>query len=158
MEVGQLALLKRLLVERRLLSLAVVADAKPVAGLLPFAATEDFAALIVHASRLARHAAGLRDGAPFDALIHAGEEAAEDPLAVPRVTLQGHVRFLPPESPEAASARSLYLAKLPSAEMVLELGGFRFCRLELEEGRLVAGFGQAFTVSRETLGELRALA
>lgn len=154
MEAGQRALLRRLLTERRLLSLAVVVDGQPVAGLLPFAATEAFEALIVHASRLARHAAGLRDGAPFDALVQAGEEEAGDPLAVPRVMLQGHVRFLPPESPEAEAARSLYLAKLPSAEAVLALGGFRFYRLEIEQGRLVAGFAQALSLSRESLAAL----
>ncbi len=156
MEAEHRALLRRLLTERQLLSLAVVVDGRPVVGLLPFAATEDFGALIVHASRLARHAAGLRDGAPFDALIHAGEAAAADPLAVPRVTLQGHVRFLPPESPETAAARALYVARLPSAESVLTLGGFRFYRLELEEGRLVAGLAQALNLSRDSLATLRA--
>jgi hypothetical protein len=30
----------------------------------------DGRALIVHASRLARHTAGLADGTPFDALVH----------------------------------------------------------------------------------------
>jgi len=155
MEAEHRALLRQLLTERRLLSLAVVADGRPVVGLLPFAVTEDFGALIVHASRLARHAAGLRDGAPFDVLIHAGEEAAGDPLAVPRVTLQGHVCFLAPERPEAEAARTLYLARLPSAESVLTLGGFRFYRLELEEGRLVAGFAQALNLSRDSLAELR---
>ena len=70
MKPEQAALLRSLLVEQRVLSLAVVADHRPVIGLLPFALSTDGRALIIHASRLARHTAGLGDGAPFDALAH----------------------------------------------------------------------------------------
>jgi hypothetical protein len=69
MQSQQADLLRSLLIEQRVLSLAVVADDRPVIGLLPFALSADGRALIIHASRLARHTAGLAEGAPFDALV-----------------------------------------------------------------------------------------
>jgi len=63
-----------------------------VIGLLPFALSADGRALIVHASRLARHTAGLAEGAAFDALVHEPVTGDVDPLQVRRVTLRGEVR------------------------------------------------------------------
>jgi hypothetical protein len=150
-----LAALKGLLTRQRVLSVAVMVDGEPVIGLLPFACSPDFSALIVHASRLARHTRGLWDGAPFDALVHASESPNPNPLQILRVTLQGRVAALPEEGPDAEAARTAYLEKLPSAEVVLALGDFRFFRLEIERGRLVAGFAQAVSITKETLRHLR---
>ena len=155
LQAEHLALLKGLLSRQRVLSLAVVVDGEPVIGLLPFACSPDFSALIVHASRLARHTRGLRDGAPFDALVHASESPDLDPLQIPRATLQGRVVALPDEGTEVEAARTAYLERLPSAEVVLALGDFRFFRLEIERGRLVAGFAQAASITPETLRQLR---
>jgi putative heme iron utilization protein len=151
----QLAVLKGLLSRQRVLALAVVVDGEPVIGMLPFASSPDFSALIVHASRLARHTRGLRDGAAFEALVHALEAPELDPLQIPRAMLQGRVVTLPDEGPEADAARTAYLGKLPSAEITLGLGDFRFFRLEIERGRLVAGFAQATGITKETLRQLR---
>jgi putative heme iron utilization protein len=150
-----LAALKELLSRQRVLSLAVMADGEPVIGLLPFACSPDFSALIVHASRLARHTRGLRDGAPFDALVHASESPDLDPLQIPRATFQGRVAVLPEQGPEVDAARTAFLGKLPSAEVTLGLGDFHFFRLEIERGRLVAGFAQATGITKETLRQLR---
>jgi hypothetical protein len=150
-----LAALMELLSRQRVLSLAVMVEGEPVVGLLPFACAPDFSALIVHASRLARHTRGLRDGAPFDALIHASESADLDPLQVPRATFQGRVTALPDGGPDADAARTAYLERLPSAEITLALGDFRFFRLEIERGRLVTGFAQAASITKETLRQLR---
>jgi len=155
MQPDHLAVLRGLLSRQRVLSLAVVVDGEPVIGLLPFACSPDFSALIVHASRLARHTRGLRDGAPFDTLIHASESPDLDPLQVPRATFQGRVTAVPDEGPVLEAARAAYLAKLPTAEVVLTLGDFQFFRLEIERGRLVAGFAQATSITQDTLRQLR---
>ena len=78
-----------------------------------------------------------------------------DPLQIPRATFQGRVTALPDEGPDAEAARTTYLEKLPSAAVVLALGDFRFFRLEIERGRLVAGFAQAASITPETLRQLR---
>jgi heme iron utilization protein len=154
LQAEHLALLKGLLGRQRVLSLAVVVDGEPVVGLLPFACAPDFSALIVHASRLARHSRGLGDGASFDALIHAPEAPGLDPLQIPRATFQGRVMALPDEGPALEAARTTYRDKLPSAEITLTLGDFRFFRLEIERGRLVAGFAQAASFTKDTLRQL----
>ena len=155
MQPEQRQLLNELLGRQTVLSLAVTVEGEPVIGLLPFACTADHAALIVHASRLARHTRGLTDGAPFAALIHAPAVAGVDPLQIPRATLQGRVTALPEAGPAVDAARTTYRDKLPSAEITLTLGDFRFFRLEIERGRLVAGFAQATGFDQDTLRDLR---
>jgi heme iron utilization protein len=150
----QLDELGRLLHDIRVLAIALVADGAPVIGLLPFAITPDARALIVHASRLARHSAGLSDGASFDALIHQPVVGEADPLQVKRVTLRGSVRVPEPATPEHDAIRRLYLMKFPEAEPITALGDFSFLVLLIEGGRLVTGFGAAANVTRETLDTL----
>lgn len=52
---------------------------------------------------------------------------------------------------------SVYLAKFPGAAVTVGLGDFAFHRLEIESGRLVAGFGRALNLSRSTLRDLASL-
>ncbi len=154
MESSHVALLKDLLRQRRVLALSVVADGEPIIGLLPFAVVPDHRALVIHASRLARHSLGLREGAPFDALIHLPETPGADPLQIPRVTLQGTIRVLSGDAPESAADRRAYIEKLPAAETVLGFGDFHFYRLEIRSGRLVAGFAQAVSFTADTLRQI----
>jgi len=153
MQPEHLQLLRELLTRQTVLSLAVTVEGAPVIGLLPFAWAADRAALIVHASRLARHTRGLQDGAPFDALIHAAAPGL-DPLQIPRATFQGRVSSCSEEGPALEAARTSYRDKLPSAEITLTLGDFRFFRLEIERGRLVAGFAQVASITPDTLRQL----
>ena len=154
MQSEDLQLLKELLDRQTVLSLAVTVEGEPVIGLLPFACSADHAALIVHASRLARHTRGLSDGAPFAALIHAPAVPGLDPLQIPRATFQGRVTALPEEGSALDAARKAYREKLPSAEITLTLGDFRFFRLEIDRGRLVAGFAQATSFGKDALRQL----
>jgi hypothetical protein len=157
MQPEQAALLRSLLLEQRVLSLAVVADDRPVIGLLPFALSTDGRALIVHASRLSRHTAGLADGAPFDALVHEPVTDGVDPLQVRRVTLRGEVRAFAEHDPVRSLDRAAYLAKFPDAESITTLGDFAFFRLEITGGRLVSGFGGAVNLTARTLPSLLAV-
>ena len=152
----QVEALRELLTASRVLSLALVVDEAPVNGLLPFAVTPDYRALVVHASRLARHTKGLHDGAPFDALLHEPVVDDVDALQVKRVTLRGAVRV--PEDGTAAhdALRRVYLMKFPEAEPITALGDFAFYVLLVEGGRLVTGFGAAANVTQDTLRTLQA--
>ena len=154
MESSHLDLLKELLGARRVLALSVLVGGEPVIGLLPFAIMPDQGALVVHASQLARHSRGLQEGAPFEALIHLPDAPEADPLQIPRLTLRGIVRVLRDEGPESEAARRVYLKKIPGAEMLLGFGDFRFYRLEIQRGRLVAGFAQAVSFTPEILREI----
>jgi hypothetical protein len=154
METGPLQALRTLLTARRVLSLAVVVDGAPVIGLLPFAMAPDRRALVVHASRLARHTRGLTPGASFDALIHEPDTDDVDPMQVKRVTLRGQVRPLAQEEGEYTASRDAYLARFPDAAPITTLGDFAFFRLEITGGRLVTGFGGAVNVTPDALKQL----
>lgn len=151
MQPEQIEILRTLVHGQRVLSLAVLAEGQPVIGLLPFAMAVDGSALIVHASRLARHTRGLVEGAAFDALIHEPDATDRDPLQVRRVTLRGVVHTLAGDAGQRAASRADYLAKFPAAEPVTALGDFAFYRLEIAGGRLVTGFGGAVNLRGDSL-------
>jgi hypothetical protein len=144
-------LLRDLLERQRLLALGVLVDGEPYVGLLPFAVAGDYSALVVHASRLARHTRGLGAGAPFSSLLHLPDAPDRDPLQVPRVSLQGEVRPLAAGTPESVDARDRYLARFPGSAGTFDLDDFGLYALRIREGRLVAGFARARNVS---LGDL----
>jgi hypothetical protein len=151
------ALLKSLLADERLLALGLVTEGEPVAGLLPFAVADDFSAVYVQASQLARHTRGMSPGARFSAVVHRPDTPDADPLQIPRVVLEGVVDPLDGERPERESAVRAFVRRFPSAAMTLALPGFSLYRLEIESGRVVAGFGSAQSLSsvdfRDLAGE-----
>jgi hypothetical protein len=148
------AQLRDLLIQQRVLSLAVLMDGAPYVGLLPFAMLPDCSAALVHASALAKHTAGLKEGAPFGVLVHFPDNADADPLQLPRVTLQGAVHLMAKESAEYAIARTLYLDKFPQSEQTFALGDFNLYALVVEAGRYIGGFARAFNLTSETLRNL----
>ncbi|MGE3840500.1 MAG: hypothetical protein AB7I50_02820 [Vicinamibacterales bacterium] len=156
MRPDQLQELRALLDRRRVLSLAVVADSQPVIGLLPFACMPDYRALVVHASRLARHTRGLTPGSSFDVLIHEPEDGA-DAMQVKRVTLRGVVGPVERDSGAYAVVRQRFLERFPEAESITELGDFSFYVLLIHAGRLVTGFAGAANVTQDALSQLASM-
>ena len=158
MEAADLELVQELLLERRVLALSVVIDGRPLVGQLPFAVRPDFGALLVHASRLARHSRGMVDGAPFSALIQARETDRDDPFQLPRLMVSGSVQALSPGSDEYNEAREAYLEKLPSGHITFSLGDFTLYALVVDQARLVAGFGRTSSLNPGVLAKLSAAA
>ncbi len=150
----QIDALRSLLERQRVLSLAVLVDARPYIGLLPYALRDDFGAALIHASKLARHSRGLADGAPFGVLVHAGVGPEADALQVPRVSLQGTVELVTKGSDAYDAGRDAYLARFPSSATTFGLGDFDLYWLGFERGRYVAGFAQAVNLNAENLREL----
>jgi putative heme iron utilization protein len=148
-------LLKHLLTHQRVLSLAVLVENVPVIGLLPFVVTPDYAGALIHASGLAKHTAGLRAGALFSILIHSPDQPDADPLQLPRVTLQGEVQLLQKNTPEYHAGRDRYLTKFPDSAQTFALGDFNLYQLHFRDGRFVAGFGQAYNLTADTLRRLK---
>jgi hypothetical protein len=143
------ARLGQLLLGQRLIALGVVVDGSPVVGLLPYAVSEDRAALYIQASSLARHTRGLAAGAPWSGLVHEPDTIETDPLRVPRLQLDGVVEPMSAQHPEFQSAARLFLRSFPQAAATLQLSDFGLYRLELRGGRMILGFGQALNLSRE---------
>jgi heme iron utilization protein len=144
-------LLRALLSEQRVLALSVVADGEPLVGLLPYVPTENLGGALIHASRLAQHSRGLLPGAPVAGLIHQQDGPQADPMQLPRVVLQGSVVALERGSSEYETARQRYQARFPDSAQTFALGDFSLYELRWSRGRLVAGFGRALNLSRESL-------
>jgi hypothetical protein len=150
-------LLHELLTRERVLSLGVLVEGKPYVGLLPFAVTPDFRAVLIHASQLARHSRGLLPGAPFSAMVHRSdrpEDPALDPLQIPRLTVHGKVVRLERDSADHDLAARAYVEKFPDSARTFALGDFNLYQLELAHGRLVAGFARARNVSADEIAGL----
>ncbi|HXW04958.1 MAG TPA: hypothetical protein VD833_06995 [Vicinamibacterales bacterium] len=149
--------IRDLLLQTRVLSLAVLVDGEPEAALLPFATAEDFGTVYVQASRLARHARGLETGAPAGVLIHAGDSPEADPMQLARLSVHATVTKLEKEGEAFASASERFIGRFPQAQMTLGFGDFNLFALTLGRGRYVEGFARAFNVDGQTFSDLASL-
>ena len=150
----QLQELQELVSHQRLLALSVLIDGAPYAGLLPYAFTPEHGAMLVHASRLARHTRGLEPGAQFSVVIHRPDRPDADPLQVPRVTLAGTIEVLERGTEDYREGRQAYTKRFPSSEQTFQLGDFNLYRLRVQEGRYVGGFARAVNVTAENVRQL----
>ena len=157
MEQEELDLLKHLLTEQRVASLAVLVEGKPFASMVPFALTEDCSAALIHASAMARHSVGLQADAPFALLIHEHDSMADkNPAQLGRITLEGIVYPLSREEPAYASGQHSYLEKFPKSQITFQLGDFTLYELRIEAARLVAGFAKTFDLTPQDIADLTA--
>lgn len=154
MKLEDAALLRSLLTERRILSLAVVLDGEPVIGMLPFVVEPDLAAAVIHVSRLAPHGRVLADGVPFAALIHEPDFGDTPPGQLARVRFSGAAELLVRGTPAHAVARQIYTALFPESTSTFALGDFELFRLPFERGRLVAGFARTVNLRPDSLQQL----
>jgi putative heme iron utilization protein len=146
--------LQEMLDQQRVLSLAVLAEGVPYAGLLPFAALPGHSGVLIHASRMARHSLGLADGSRVGVLLHEQDSVEKDPLQLKRVTFECVVRPLERKSDAWVEARGKYLERFPDSRITFNLGDFTLYRLEFQHGLYVAGFGRAMEISP---GDIRKL-
>lgn len=156
MDRDDLIALRNLLSSTRLLALAVIVDGQAEAALMPYVLREDFNAVFVQASGLARHARGLTAGAQVAVLIHAGDALDVDAMQVPRLMVHASVRRLTKSSEEFRSAAARFVARFPDAEMTLDLADFNLYELTFGAGRYVEGFARAVTVGPDTFHDLAA--
>lgn len=123
----------------------------PFVSMVPVATDPTGAGFFIHVSGLAQHTREVRADARVSLLFVAPLADGQDPLALPRLTLQGRAEELPGDSDEARRAAEAYLARFPQAELTLGLGDFAFFRIRLEAGRLVSGFGRALTLDADQI-------
>jgi len=106
----------------------------PYGSLTPFALSSRGTPLLL-LSGLAAHTKNLLAD-PRACLFVGDRSAVEDPLAGARVSLLG--RALHVEEPDA---RARYLARHPKAAAYFQLRDFAMWELQVEEARLISGFG-----------------
>jgi len=150
-------LIRTLLDGERVLSLAVLVDGAPFTGLLPFIPLPAYSGVMIHASRLSRHTAGLTAGARAAVLLHEQDGPDKDPLQIKRVSFECDVHPLVRESEPWATGRERYLARFPDSRITFRLSDFTLYRLEFRQGLLVAGFGRAMDIAPKDIAKLGTL-
>jgi len=150
-------LIRGLLDGERVLSLAVLVDGAPFAGLLPFIPLPDYSGVMIHASRLSRHTAGLAAGARAAVLLHEQDGPDKDPLQIKRAAFECDVQPLERNSEPWAAGRERYLARFPDSRITFRLGDFTLYRLDFRQGLLVAGFGRAVDIAPRDIAKLATL-
>ena len=119
-------------------TLSVRHGGTPYGSVTPYALAGDGAPLLL-LSGLAAHTTNLRAD-PRAGLFVGDRSAAADPQAGARLSLLGRVDPLASEAEPDARAR--YLARWPQAAQYLALKDFSFWRFDIDEARLIAGFGE----------------
>ena len=127
-------------------ALGTLHEGAPFVSMVPAVPAPDGSGFLIHVSRLAQHTRDLVADARMSLLFTAPLTADQDPLALPRVTLQGAAEVIAADSGEYEQAAEAYLARFPQAEMTLGLGDFSFFHLRPATGRLVLGFGRALSL------------
>jgi putative heme iron utilization protein len=149
--------LRELFDGQRVLTLAVIADGVPFAGLLPFVPIADYAAVLVHASRISKHGAALAAGGRAGILLHEQDGPDKDPLQIKRATFDCDVRGYERKGEEWIAGRELYLQRFPDSRITFNLGDFTLYRLTFREGLYVGGFGRAVEIPAEDLPKIASL-
>ena len=116
--------------------------------MVPYAVAKD-GSLILHVSRLAAHTQDMLDHPDVSLLITDAEAAGKMAQALARVTVQGRAEMLDRDSQRSADARAIYLSRFPDAAALFEFSDFNIVIIQPISARVIAGFGQAITITGE---------
>lgn len=76
-----------------------------------------------------------------------GEPKKGDPVAHPRISVQGKALIISRQSDQYTQARARFLAKHPKSELYIGFGDFQIYQIELSSANLNGGFGKAFNLA-----------
>lgn len=154
MDRGVVESIRTLLQKTRVLSLGYVTDRGAEVALLPFAPRDDYAALYVQASALARHSQALQPGARVGILVHQQDGPATDAMQLPRLSVEATVSVLDRDTAGYDAGVAEFAGRFRAARLTLGLGDFTLYALTLGSGRFVEGFARAFDVTAETFADI----
>ncbi len=116
--------------------------------MVPYAVAKD-GSFILHVSRLAAHTRDMHDNPGVSLLITESEGSGKMPQALARVTVQGRAEMLDRDSEKNTDAREVYLSRFPDAAPLFEFSDFNIFIIKPISARVIAGFGQAVTITGE---------
>jgi heme iron utilization protein len=119
------------------------AEGWPFGSLAPFALSKRGEPLVLF-SNLAEHTQNLLWDARVSMFVQ-DSLALADPQAGARVTLLCTATVV--AKPEIDEARQAYLQRFPTTIGLLQLGDFRFFKLQIEQARYIGGFGEMYWLS-----------
>lgn len=152
--------LRALLVERSVATLATLHEGRPAASMIPFAVhvAGGMPVLVTHVSSLAAHTRDMLASPEVCLLVTAPESPGAMPQSLARVSLPGVATFVAPDHPDHAPLKATYLAKFPDAADLFTLGDFSIVAITPTSARLVAGFARAHTLEPAALAAAISLA
>ncbi|MBX3721966.1 MAG: pyridoxamine 5'-phosphate oxidase family protein [Turneriella sp.] len=138
-----------------LLLASVAADGTPHASYAPTVPGEG-GKYYVHVSELAKHFHNLSTDGRVSALIIEDEKDAANIFARKRLTLEGRATEIDKESPLWAEVMDRFTKKFGAffEQSLRHLKDFHTFELSFDSGTLVLGFGSAFRLTGEELGQL----
>jgi putative heme iron utilization protein len=145
-----MVVLQQLLHGRMIAALGTLHQGAPFVSMVPYALARD-GSFILHVSRLAAHTRDMLDNPNVSLLVTESEAAEKMPQALARVTVQGRAETIERESERHAQAREIYLARFPDAAPLFEFSDFSLFVIQPVSARLIAGFGQAVTITSKDL-------
>jgi putative heme iron utilization protein len=149
----ELAIIATLIHSQRVAALGTLHDTRPFASMVAYAAEPDFAAILLHLSRLAPHTKHLLAQPQAALLIHERDDGRDDPQTLARITLLGAAVPIAAESAGYAAARERYLAWLPAAAPLFDFPDFVLFRFVPSEARYIGGFARAYTLTPAHLNQ-----
>src|SRR5215468_5925578 len=145
-----MVVLQQLLHGRMIAALGTLHQGAPFVSMVPFAVARD-GSLILHVSRLAAHTRDMLNNSEVSLLITEPEASGKMPQALARVTFQGRAQMLERDSQKHIDAREVYLSRFPDAASLFEFSDFNIFIIKPVSARVIAGFGQAVTITGEDL-------
>jgi putative heme iron utilization protein len=148
--------LKQLLRQRTVAALGTLHAGAPFVSMVPYAIAGDGSGLLIHVSGLASHTKDMRADPRVSLLVMQEEGGGTSALALPRASIQGTAQELPADAPDLPGFRAAYLERFPDAAQMFGFADFSLFRIRPESARYVARFGQARSLSGESLARLLA--
>ncbi len=141
--------LSRLLRLRSTAALGTLRAGAPFVSMVAYATAAD--GFVVHVSELSAHTRDMLADARVSLLVAEPEGGGKSPLGLMRVSVQGRARRIPSASPDQVELKAAYLARFPDAEPMFGFGDFSIFLIRPDSARFVAGFGQAHSMSGESM-------
>ena len=144
--------LARLLRSRTTAALGTLHAGAPYVSMVPYAiAAEGF---LVHVSTLAAHTKDMLADARVSLLVAEAEGEAKSPLGLERVSVQATAEQVAAGAARLPEFRTAYLARFPDAGQMFGFADFSIFLIRPVSARFVAGFGQAHSLSAESLAQI----
>jgi heme iron utilization protein len=138
--------LQQLIHGRMIAALGTLHQGAPFVSMVTYAVGRD-GSFILHVSRLAAHTRDMLDNPEVSLLINESETSGKMPQALARVTVQGRAEMLDRDSEKHTDAREVYLSRFPDAAPLFEFADFNIFIIKTVSARVIAGFGQAITIT-----------
>jgi heme iron utilization protein len=140
--------LQQLIHGRMIAALGTLHQGVPFVSMVTYAVATD-GSFILHVSRLAAHTRDMLVNSDVSLLITESEASGKMPQALARVTVQGRAEMFDRDSETNIDAQEVYLSRFQDAAPLFEFSDFNIFIIKPVSARVVAGFGQAVTITGE---------